>query len=206
LEEKEIQLEPSRVSARVHRCMSYNSCMRTPHLNSPEVNGLAERHQLMMQDVALLSLADTGDERHGLKPLCDRFAGYALAYANCLHNAMPASGVTISRTLYEELLGRQVTLVTFCRLSCRCWVHTPFKPFARRRKFELRTRPGRFLGLITLLGQEISRFYWTLGMSRSYRWASLMTQLMCLLQRPCLKGQRSSIHSGRGAGRRGERL
>jgi hypothetical protein len=80
---------------------------------SPEVNSLAERHQLTMQDVALPSLADSADERHGLKPLSDRFAGYALVYANDLHNTMPASGATVGRTPYEGLLGRQVTLGAF---------------------------------------------------------------------------------------------
>jgi hypothetical protein len=48
-----------------------------------------------MQDVALPSLADSADERHGLKPLGDRFAGGALVYANDLHNAMPVSEATV---------------------------------------------------------------------------------------------------------------
>jgi hypothetical protein len=43
-----------------------------------QMSQLAEQHQLTMQDVALPSMAYTADERHGLKPLSDRFAGYAL--------------------------------------------------------------------------------------------------------------------------------
>jgi hypothetical protein len=123
--------------------------------HSPEVNSFAERHQLTMQDVALPSLADSGDERHGLTPLSDRFAGYALAYANDIHNAMPASRATIGHTPYEGLLGRQVTLGVFRRFSCRCWVNTPGKPFAHRRKFEPRARPGRFLGFDKPFGSGI---------------------------------------------------
>jgi hypothetical protein len=122
---------------------------------SPEVNGLAERHQLTMQDVALPSLADSADERHGLKPLSYRFAGYALVYANDLHNVMPASGATVGRTPYEGLLGRQVTLGAFRRFGCRCCVHTPGKPFVHRRKFDNRSRPGRFLGFDQPFGSGI---------------------------------------------------
>jgi transposase InsO family protein len=122
---------------------------------SPEVNGLAERHQLTMQDVGLPSLADSADERHGLKPLSDRFAGYALVYANDFHNAMPASGATVGRTPYEGLLGRQVTLGAFPRFGCQCWVHTPGKPFVHRRKFDNRSRPGRFLGFDQPFGSGI---------------------------------------------------
>jgi hypothetical protein len=122
---------------------------------SPEVNGLAERHQLTMQDVALPSLADSADERHGLKPLSGRFAGYALVYANDLHNAIPASGALVGRTPYEGLLGRQVTLGVFRRFGCRCWVHTLGKPFVHRHKFEPRARPGRFLGFDQPFGSGI---------------------------------------------------
>jgi hypothetical protein len=104
---------------------------------------------------ALPSLADSADERHGLKPLSDRFAGYALVYANDLHNAMPASGATVGRTPYEGLLGRQVTLGAFRRFGCRCWVHTPGKPFVHRRKFDNRSRPGRFLGFDQPFGSGI---------------------------------------------------
>jgi transposase InsO family protein len=119
---------------------------------SPEVNGLAERHQLTMQDVALPSLADSADERHGLKPLSGRFEGYALVHANDLHNAIPASGALVSRTPCEGLLGRQVTLGVFQRFGCRCWVHTPGM---HRRKFEPRARPGRFLGFDQPFGSGI---------------------------------------------------
>jgi hypothetical protein len=62
------------------------------------VNGLAERHQLTMQDVVMQSLADSADERHGFKPLSDLFVGYALVYANDLHNAIPASRARVGRT------------------------------------------------------------------------------------------------------------
>jgi hypothetical protein len=92
---------------------------------SPEINGMTERLQITLQGVALPSSADSGDERHGLKPLSNLFAGYILIYANDLHNAMPASGATIGRTLYEGLLWRQVTPGGFWRFGCRCWAHTP---------------------------------------------------------------------------------
>jgi hypothetical protein len=108
-----------------------------------------------MQDVAPPSLADSADKRHGLKLLSDRFTGYALAYANDLHNAMPASGAGIDRTPCEGLLGRQVTLGVFRRFSCRCWVHTPGKPFVHRQKFEPRARLERFLGFDQLFGSGI---------------------------------------------------
>jgi hypothetical protein len=119
------------------------------------VNGLAERHQLTMQDVALQSLADSADERHGFKPLSDRFAGYALVYANDLHNAIPASGARVDRTPFEGLLGRQVKLGAFCHFGCWCWVHTPGKPFVHTRKFDLRARPGRFIGFDQPFGSGI---------------------------------------------------
>jgi transposase InsO family protein len=125
---------------------------------SPEVNGLAERHQLTMQDVALPSLpslADSADERHGLKPLGDRFAGYALEYANDLHNAMPVSGAMVGRTPCEGLLGRQATLGAFRCFGCRCWVHTPGKPFVHRRKFGPRRDRSGFSGSISLFGPGI---------------------------------------------------
>jgi hypothetical protein len=163
---------------------------------SPEVKELAERHQLTMQDVALPALADSADERHGLKPLGDRFAGYALVYANNLHNAMPVSGATVGRTPHEGLLGRQATLGVFQCFGCRCWVHTPGKPFVHRRKFEPRARPGGFSGLISLLGRGSTRYYWTVGRSRSRRRSSLTTHPMCLLQCSCLKGQCSSSRDG----------
>jgi transposase InsO family protein len=122
---------------------------------SPEVNGLAERHQLTMQDVALPSLADSADERHGLKPLGDRFAGYALVYANDLYNTMPVSGATVGRTPNEGQLGRHAMLGVFRCFGCRCWVHTPGKPFVHRRKFEPRARPGRILGFDKPFGSGI---------------------------------------------------
>jgi hypothetical protein len=119
------------------------------------VNGLAERHQLTMQDVALPSLADSADERHGLKPLGDRFAGYALVYANDLYNTMPVSGATVGRTPNEGQLGRHAMLGVFRCFGCRCWVHTPGKPFVHRRKFEPRARPGRILGFDKPFGSGI---------------------------------------------------
>jgi hypothetical protein len=63
----------------------------------------------------MASLADSADERHGLKPLGDRFAGYALVYANDLHQAMLASEATVGRTpyMYKGLLDRQATLGSF---------------------------------------------------------------------------------------------
>jgi hypothetical protein len=119
------------------------------------VNCLAERHQLTILYVALTSLADSADERHGLKPLSDRFAGYALLYANDLHNAVLASETTVGRTPYEGLLGRQATLGVLRHFGCRCWVHTPGKPFVHHRKFDLRARPGTFLGFDQPFGSAI---------------------------------------------------
>jgi hypothetical protein len=60
------------------------------------------------------------------------------------HSGKSKYGLHCRRT-YEGLLGRQVTLGVFRRVGCRCWVHTPGKPFAHRHKFEPRARPGRFL-------------------------------------------------------------
>jgi hypothetical protein len=49
---------------------------------SPECNGIAERHNLSLLDIARPMLADSGDERLGLAPLGERFAGHAVMYAN----------------------------------------------------------------------------------------------------------------------------
>jgi hypothetical protein len=80
---------------------------------SPVVNALADGTSSQCRFWSCRNLADSADERHGLKLLSDRFAGYALVYANDLRNAMPASGATVGRTPCEGLLGRQATLGAF---------------------------------------------------------------------------------------------
>jgi hypothetical protein len=79
-------------------------------------------------------LADSGDARHGMKPLEECFAGNAIMYANDLHNETPASGVHVGRTPSEGFLGRAVVLDVFRRFGCRVWVHTPGKLFVHRPK------------------------------------------------------------------------
>lgn len=126
---------------------------------SPEANGLAERHNLRLLDMALPMLADSGDARHNLAPLGERYAADAIIYANDLHNAMPAavSGSRVGRTPHEAFLGREVTLGVFRRFGCRVWAHVPGKPFAQRPKFGPRGVPGRFLGFERPFGSGIYR-------------------------------------------------
>jgi hypothetical protein len=61
----------------------------------------------------------------------------------------------VGRTPYERLLGRQAALGVSRCFVCRCWVHTPGKPFVHRRKFEPRAGPGRFLGFDQPFGPGI---------------------------------------------------
>jgi transposase InsO family protein len=122
---------------------------------SPEANGLAERHNLTLLDMALPMLADSGDARHGLQPLGDRYADHAILYANDLHNATPASGAQTGRTPHEGFLGREATLGVFRRFGCRVYVHVPGKPYAHRPKYAARGRPGRFLGFEAPFGSGI---------------------------------------------------
>ena len=56
---------------------------------SPEANGLAERHNLTLLDMAVPMLADSADASFGLPPLCTQHAADAIIYANDLHNATP---------------------------------------------------------------------------------------------------------------------
>jgi hypothetical protein len=124
---------------------------------APEANGIAERHNLRLLDMAKPVLADSGDARHGLEPLGERFAGDAIMYANDLHNAMPASGAQVGRTPSEGFLGCDVALDVFQRFGCRVWVHTPGKPFVHRPKFAPCARPGRFLGFERPMGSGVHR-------------------------------------------------
>jgi transposase InsO family protein len=86
---------------------------------APEANGIAERHNLRLLDMARPMLAGSGDARHGLEPLGERFAGDAIMYANDLHNAMPASGAQVGRTHSEGFLGPAVALDVLRRFGCR---------------------------------------------------------------------------------------
>jgi hypothetical protein len=124
---------------------------------APEANGIAERHNLRLLDMARPMLADAGDARHGLGPLNDRFAGDVIVYANDLYDVMPASGAQVGRSPSEGFLGRTVTLDVFWRFGCRVWVHTPGKPFVHHPKFAPRARPGRFLGFERSMGSGIFR-------------------------------------------------
>jgi hypothetical protein len=101
---------------------------------SPECNGIADRHNLTLLDIARSMLADSRDERLGLAPLGERFAGHAVMYANDLHNATPASGAQKVRPPFDGFLGREVTLGGFRRFGCRVWVHQPGKPFVTPQK------------------------------------------------------------------------
>ena len=49
---------------------------------SPECKPIAKRHNLVMLDMALPMLADSGDVRHGLKPLSDRYAADTMICAD----------------------------------------------------------------------------------------------------------------------------
>jgi hypothetical protein len=122
-----------------------------------EANGIAERHNLRLLDMARPVLADSGDARHGLEPLGERSAGDANMYANDLHKTMPVSGAQVGRTPSEGFLGRAVALDVFRRFGCRVWVHTPGKPFVHRPKFAPCARASRFLGFERLTGSGVFR-------------------------------------------------
>jgi transposase InsO family protein len=92
---------------------------------TPEANGLAERHNLTLLDIALPMLADSGDPQHGLPPLGPQYAGAAVIYANDLHNATPAPSALVGRTPHEGFLHRTVGLGAFRRFGCRVRVHSP---------------------------------------------------------------------------------
>jgi hypothetical protein len=62
---------------------------------SPEINGMAERLQTTLQGVALPSLADSGDKRHGLKPLSN-------LYQAC--EAADREGISLGKALEEMVL------------------------------------------------------------------------------------------------------
>jgi hypothetical protein len=93
--------------------------MEPTSAHAPEANGIAERHDMRLLDMARPMLADSRDARHCLEPLEERFAGDAIMYANDLHNAMPASGAQVGRTPIEGFLGRAVALDVFRRFGCR---------------------------------------------------------------------------------------
>ena len=124
---------------------------------SPEANGLAERHNLVLLDIALPMLADSGDARHGLPALGPQHAGDAVLYANDLHNATPSSGAQVGRTPHEGFFQRAIALSAFRRFGCRVWVHSPGKPHKHRSKLAPRGQPGRFLGFVHPLGSGVYR-------------------------------------------------
>jgi transposase InsO family protein len=114
---------------------------------SPEANGLAERHNLTLLDMALSMLADSGGQRLGLPPLGKQHAGDTVLYANHLHNATPAKGAHVGSTPQAGFLQREDTLSVFHRFGCRVWVHNPGRPHTHRHKLEPRGVPGRFRGI-----------------------------------------------------------
>lgn len=124
---------------------------------SPECNPIAERHNLVMLDMALPMLADSGDVRHGLDPLGDRYAADAMIYANDLHNCTPSKGAVDGKTPHEGFFGRAISLGIFRRFGCRVWVHNPGKPHKHRSKLAPHASPGRFLGFQHPLGCGIYR-------------------------------------------------
>lgn len=125
---------------------------------SPESNGIAERHNKTLLDKALPMLADSGDSRHGLEPLGQRYMRDAVIYANDLHNATPSSVAQIGRTPHEGFLrGRVVRLAAFRRFGCRVWVHNPGGALKYRHKNAPRGLKGRFLGFEQPLGSGVYR-------------------------------------------------
>jgi transposase InsO family protein len=109
---------------------------------TPEANGLGERHNLTLLDIALPMLADSSDPQRGLPPLGAQYAGAAVIYANDLHNATPAPSALVGCTPHEGSLHRNVGLSAFQRFGCRVWVHSP----SHRQKLAPRALPGRSLG------------------------------------------------------------
>ena len=112
---------------------------------SPEANGLAERHNLMLLDMALTMLADSADASFGLPPLSTQHAADAIICANDLHNATPSAGAMVGGPPHEGLLKRAVALCVFRKFGCRVWNHSPSRPYAHRHKLSHRGVPGRFL-------------------------------------------------------------
>jgi hypothetical protein len=110
---------------------------------TPEANGLAERHNLTLLDIALPMLADSGDPQRGLPLPGSQYAWAAVIYANDLHNATPAPSALFGRTPHEGFLHRTVGLSVFQRFGCRVWVHSP----GHRHKLAPRALPGRLVGL-----------------------------------------------------------
>jgi hypothetical protein len=124
---------------------------------NPEANGIAERHHLTLLDMALPMLADSGLPQYGLCLLGPQYAGEAVMYANDLHNATPASGGRVRRTLYEGFLARTVILSVFRRFGCRVLVHKPGRQHTYRHKLAPRRLPGRFLSFQRPFGSGVYR-------------------------------------------------
>jgi hypothetical protein len=59
---------------------------------TPEANGIAERHNLVLLDMILPMLADSADPDYGLPHLSPKYAAEAALHANDLHNVKPAHG------------------------------------------------------------------------------------------------------------------
>ena len=88
--------------------------------NSPEGNGLAERFNLTMLDLALPMLADSGCPRHGLLPFGPERAGDAVLYAADLHKYHALVGRASRAHAARGLSGkcRPAGCVQAIRLSC----------------------------------------------------------------------------------------
>jgi transposase InsO family protein len=118
---------------------------------TPEANGLAERHNLTLLDIALPMPADSDDPQRGLPPPGSQYAVAAVIYANDLHNPTPAPSALVGRTPREGFLHCTVGLSAFRRLGCRVWVHSP----SHRQKVAPRALPGRFVGFEQLFGSGV---------------------------------------------------
>jgi hypothetical protein len=90
-----------------------------------EANGLVERHNLTLLDIAIPMLADSGDPQRGLPPLGSQYAGAAVIYANDLHNATPAPSALVGRTPHEGFLHLWLDSVHSADLAvvCGCAAH-----------------------------------------------------------------------------------
>ena len=70
---------------------------------SSEANGLAERHDLTLLDMAMPMLADSDDASFGLPPLSTPHAADAIIHENDLHNATPSASAIVGATPHEGL-------------------------------------------------------------------------------------------------------
>jgi hypothetical protein len=120
---------------------------------TPETNGIAERHNLVLLDMILPMLADSADPDYGLPHLSHKYAAEAALCANDLHNMKPAHGASMGRTPNVDFLKQKYVLKKFRRFGCRVWIHRPI----RCSKLSGRAVPGRFLGFERPFGAGIYR-------------------------------------------------